>query len=211
MSRRPDTRDAIVAAALAYADEHGIDSLTLRGLGRATGLHHTAIYRHFRSKEEILNALFEQIAAESMAGIGELPTDPGARIIAIALALRAGLHEHPAVAGAYLQPEASIADSLPARQLQGLILSSLSELGLEGHALAQRYQILESYVLGATAFDFSGAPAHLESRRQRHRMADGQDLEAESRETDTIDLLNEEAFALGLRTLVSAFTRDAQP
>jgi TetR/AcrR family tetracycline transcriptional repressor len=206
--RGAQTRDVLVLAALNFVDEHGVSALTMRALGRAAGLHHTAIYRHFQSKEEILNAVFEYVALEALAGTPEPPEDPAERIIAMSLALRAGLHAHPAVVSAYLLPTAVVADSPPVKHFQGLIIDALSALGLAGHELAVRYQMLESYVLGSSAYDFSGAPDHLESRRQRHRLADGSALEAESRDVARIDTLNEESFALGLRTLVGQCSRE---
>ena len=40
-----------------FIDEHGVNALTLRALGQATGLHRTAMYRHFKDRNDVLTAV----------------------------------------------------------------------------------------------------------------------------------------------------------
>lgn len=60
-----DLRGALIAAAHAAVEAQGIDALSLRRIAKAVGVDPSASYRHFRSKDELAQA----VAAE---GYGEL-------------------------------------------------------------------------------------------------------------------------------------------
>lgn len=55
-----DLRRAMLAEATRVIQRHGIDALTLRGVGQRLGVSRTALYRHFASK----SALLQAVAAE---------------------------------------------------------------------------------------------------------------------------------------------------
>lgn len=55
-----DLRRALVQAAVRTIGAHGVDGLTLRGVGNALGVSRTALYRHFTDK----GALLAAVAAE---------------------------------------------------------------------------------------------------------------------------------------------------
>jgi TetR/AcrR family tetracycline transcriptional repressor len=57
--------ERILQEALALVDELGLEGLTTRALGRRLGVDSTAIYRHFRSKDELLGALADRIVGSS--------------------------------------------------------------------------------------------------------------------------------------------------
>src|SRR5919108_3233672 len=59
------TDQRILAEALALVDEAGLDALTTRALGQRLGVDPTAVYRHFRNKDELLGALADRILASS--------------------------------------------------------------------------------------------------------------------------------------------------
>ncbi len=52
-----DLRDALLAEAPGFIVEQGLEKFTLRGLARALGVTHGAVYRHFTDKRELLVAL----------------------------------------------------------------------------------------------------------------------------------------------------------
>jgi AcrR family transcriptional regulator len=52
-----DLRRALLQAAVRTIGDHGIDALTLRGVGSALGVSRTALYRHFRDKAALLAAM----------------------------------------------------------------------------------------------------------------------------------------------------------
>lgn len=50
-------RDELVAEARRLVNEEGLDALTTRRLGERLGVQGPALYRHFRNKQELINAL----------------------------------------------------------------------------------------------------------------------------------------------------------
>jgi AcrR family transcriptional regulator len=59
------TRDLIVSAAINVMGDVGFEHLSVRKLGEALDADPTAIYRHFRSKDELLRAMGDR----SLAGV----------------------------------------------------------------------------------------------------------------------------------------------
>jgi AcrR family transcriptional regulator len=58
------SKKAVVDRALALADATGLDGLTIRRLAQDLGVTPMALYWHFRSKEELLAGLADQVWAE---------------------------------------------------------------------------------------------------------------------------------------------------
>lgn len=55
-----DLRAALIDAAIEEIGHNGATSLSLRGLARKIGVTHTAAYRHFRDRDDVLAAIAEQ-------------------------------------------------------------------------------------------------------------------------------------------------------
>lgn len=69
----PLTRDRVVAAAIALADDIGVAPLTVRKLAATLGVGPMALYHHVANKDEILDAMIDAVFAEielSPAGMG---------------------------------------------------------------------------------------------------------------------------------------------
>jgi TetR/AcrR family tetracycline transcriptional repressor len=214
MTRMTTTSDTLARAALVFIDENGVDALTIRALGQQVGMHHTAVYRHYRSKNELLRAVLALVVGDAFSQTGPLPEDPEKRLLAIVLGLRKALHSHPAVTVAYLLPVETLADTEAVIEIQQMAVQALRELGLEGHELVVRYQMLESYAFGASVFDFGGAPDHITSRSRRHKMMADFEFTSLGASEERVDAVTESAFELGLITLVkecAAAGRLAQP
>jgi AcrR family transcriptional regulator len=64
------SHERILDEALALVDERGLTALTTRALGQRLGVDPTAVYRHFRNKDELVNAL-----ADRIVGSGARPPD----------------------------------------------------------------------------------------------------------------------------------------
>ncbi len=58
------TRDRVVRAAVALADQDGIDALTMRRLGEAVGVEAMSLYNHIASKEDLLDGMVDLIFSE---------------------------------------------------------------------------------------------------------------------------------------------------
>ncbi len=62
--REPLSRERIARVALAFIDRHGLEELSTRRLGRHLGVEGMALYKHFRSRDELLDAVAELMLCE---------------------------------------------------------------------------------------------------------------------------------------------------
>jgi AcrR family transcriptional regulator len=62
--RQPLTRQRIIRAALRVMDEEGLEAVTMRRIGRELGVEAMSLYNHVRDKEEILDAICEEVLTE---------------------------------------------------------------------------------------------------------------------------------------------------
>src|SRR5512146_870849 len=58
------SRDQVLEAALAIADQSGLGGLTMQTIGRQLDAEAMSLYRHVRNKEEILDGLIDLVFAE---------------------------------------------------------------------------------------------------------------------------------------------------
>jgi AcrR family transcriptional regulator len=93
-SRERLNRERVVEAALALVDAEGVDALTMRRLGTELGVQGMALYHHFESKDDLLNAVAMRLLGE-LALPDPPPQEWQARIRAVVMAW-AGLQDrHP--------------------------------------------------------------------------------------------------------------------
>ena len=81
-TRKPLSRERILEAALAHADERGIESLSMRKLGQSLGYEAMSLYNHVANKDDLLDGMLDVVLAEmepSLPGEGM----PGVRRAAI--------------------------------------------------------------------------------------------------------------------------------
>ncbi|MCA9575666.1 MAG: TetR/AcrR family transcriptional regulator [Polyangiales bacterium] len=93
-----DLRAELLTAAVALAEERGIDGLSLRECARRAGVSHAAPYRHFEDKNALLSALAEQgfaWLAEAGRAAMEGIEDPRERLDAYGVAYVRFAVEHP--------------------------------------------------------------------------------------------------------------------
>lgn len=199
--RPTQTRDSIVRGAIVFLDEHGVENLTLRSLGAALGVHHTAMYRHFRNKDELLQAVLNSVLSTAIADVSPLPEDPRDRIVAVAMAMRAMFRENKGLTTTIIGAGGALSR---AYELQSAILSCLREMGVAEDGLVVRYQALESYVIGSCVYDFAGFPNNDEQRRARYASVGDPAMDAVSGTSEQISELTESAFVWGLSRLLDA-------
>ena len=58
------TRDAVVQSAILFADERGLDVLSMRKLAEAVGVEAMSLYNHVASKDDLLDAMVDTVIAE---------------------------------------------------------------------------------------------------------------------------------------------------
>ncbi|MDG4798280.1 TetR/AcrR family transcriptional regulator C-terminal domain-containing protein [Micromonospora sp. WMMD1082] len=64
LRRAPLSRDRILRAAVALADETGIESLSMRNLAQDLGVVPMALYKHVANKDELLAAMIDTVVGE---------------------------------------------------------------------------------------------------------------------------------------------------
>ncbi len=75
-----DLRKALIQEALKVVEKEGIEAVTMRALGQATGVSRTAAYRHFENKIDLLCAVAEEgfiIIGERYQNIMDQAADDG--------------------------------------------------------------------------------------------------------------------------------------
>jgi len=95
------SREAIIEAALNIGSSEGGSALTFSRLGKELGADPTAVYRHFRDKDELVLALTDRMVEESVKRVEDVdPEQVGWRewLRRVAVAVRAVYLERPAVA-----------------------------------------------------------------------------------------------------------------
>jgi AcrR family transcriptional regulator len=96
------SREAIVACAIALADQDGLEAVTIRRLAQEQGVTPMAMYWHFSDKDSLLDGIAEAlVAAVKLPEPNDLPWHDQLRDI-LAAFLDA-IRPHPAVAGLALR------------------------------------------------------------------------------------------------------------
>jgi AcrR family transcriptional regulator len=163
-------RDAIVAAAVALADEQGVGALTMRNLARRLGYEVMSLYNHVANKDEVLTAMVDAVAAE----VDEPPPDvaPLEAVRAIALSTRAALVRHPWAAELWLR---QLPGPARTRQME-LLLRTFDKTGLSPELAHHGFHAVNNHVLGYTLQEIGMAMAnqgpHLEADARVHQFLD---------------------------------------
>jgi AcrR family transcriptional regulator len=162
---QPLTRDAIVRAALAYVDEHGLPALTMRSLGQRLGVEAMSIYHHVNGREDLLDAMVEQLVSEVRVDPDTTlgPADGWqAYLQQLARSARASAVDHPLAfplvatrhpAASWLRP--------PLRSLAVVedFLVAMTSRGLDDRAAVHVYKVFTSFLLGHLLLEVAAAGA----------------------------------------------------
>ena len=62
--RTPLSRERVMRAAVAFADEHGIESLSMRKLARELGFGVMSLYNHVANKDDMLDGMLHLVAGQ---------------------------------------------------------------------------------------------------------------------------------------------------
>src|SRR3981081_1529166 len=95
--RIPLSRERVLRSAVAFADESGIASLSMRRLGEALGVEAMSLYNHVASKSGLLDGMIDIVFGEV-----DLPSGDGdwrAAMRRRAISARQGLRRHPWAVG----------------------------------------------------------------------------------------------------------------
>ncbi|HVR32547.1 MAG TPA: TetR/AcrR family transcriptional regulator [Acidimicrobiia bacterium] len=142
-ARIPLTRERILLAAVAIADQGGLDSLTMRRLGGQLGVEAMSLYKHVASKEEVLDGIVDLV-------IGEIDLPPAEADWKSAMRHRAAsarsvLANHPWAIG-MMESRSTMGPA--ALRYTDAVIGSLRAAGFSLETTANAFLLLDSYVYG---------------------------------------------------------------
>ena len=141
-------REAIIAAGLELAATPGTTSISVRDLGTHLGSDPTAIYRHFRSKDDLMAALLDDLTVRAIAEIDEDPEDWEGRLRHLARATLDWMSRYPAIGAEAIVLTTHGPGELGAIEL---MLDAFRRAGLEGDDVVRHYALLASHMLASAA------------------------------------------------------------
>jgi AcrR family transcriptional regulator len=142
-SRTPLNRERVLRAALAYADENGIGSLTMRKLGEALGVEAMSLYNHVANKAELLDGMVDLVFAEIDIPAGETGWRTVMRERAVSA--RRVLSRHRWAIG--LMESRSTPGPATLRH-HDRVIGILRAAGFSVELAAHAYSLLDSYIYG---------------------------------------------------------------
>ena len=92
------SQELIIEAAFTICERDGAAALTFQSIGREIGAHPTAIYRHFRDRDDLELALLDALHAESIESPPQPTGDWAEDLRSHARSLHASFLRHPQVA-----------------------------------------------------------------------------------------------------------------
>lgn len=190
---RPD----IVDAAVALADEAGLDAVTIRAVAARIGVAPMTLYGHVAGADELVDLVVGATIAVAVARQPALECDGRGALLAFAHGLRDLLLEHPAVLDAYRRRP--VQDPTGVAVAAGVI-SALVADGLDDDVAISVYATVYAFVIGFVSLesrpvdiDRSALEGHPSLERLSGRLA---------------DLFDRGAFDRGLAALVDGATAD---
>ena len=143
MPARKLTPQAVVTTALALADRHGLEALTMRGLARELGVEAMSLYHHFASKDALLDAMVDRVYAAIL-----LPEASGqwrAELRRRSVSVREVLHAHPWALPLMESRRAPGPANLAYHEAN---IACLRAAGFTPEQVAHAYAIVDAFVYG---------------------------------------------------------------
>jgi AcrR family transcriptional regulator len=201
--------DTIVRAGLTLGAKRGVDAISVRALGAELGVDPTAVYRHFRNKDDLMRALMDALHVMALDRMG----DAGSwqeRIVEFADATLQVHVEYPAIV---IEANGLTTGGPGEARTIEFILEAFGDAGLSDADIVRHYAVLGSFMLSRTASiartrslrsDDSDAwidgPLLLDPVRQPRAAALVAELSA---------LTDDDIYVLGIRSIIESAERAA--
>jgi AcrR family transcriptional regulator len=142
--RKPLNRERVLRAAIALADEGGIEALSMRKLAKELGVEAMSLYNHVANKDDVLDGIVDAAWGEIVVPMEE--DDWKTEIREIAISVHEALLRHPWVPGLRMSQKPG-----PARLRYGdSLLGCFRNAGFSKDLTYHGYHIIESYIMGYT-------------------------------------------------------------
>lgn len=143
--REPMSRERVIGTAVAIADAHGIEALSMRRLAQELGVEAMSLYHYVASKDEILAGMVDRVVEEM--------TLPGAdgdwreELRTAAISAHEILARHPWSANLLLGGPGI---SMPRLRWMDAVLGCLRGAGFSADMTDHAYHALDSHIMGFT-------------------------------------------------------------
>ncbi len=142
--RTPLSRERVLRAAMAMADEGGIESLSMRKLADVLGVKAMSLYNHVANKADVVDGIVDAAWGEIVVPSGE--ADWKTEIREIAISAHETMLRHPWASGLQMRETPG-----PARFRYGeALLGCFRKAGFSKNLTYHAYHIIEGYILGFT-------------------------------------------------------------
>lgn len=141
--------ELIVTECLKILDAHGPDGLTFRRIGASLGVDPTAVYRHFRNKDELVLAVMDHLIGQALDGF--VPYEDWRQT------LRDVAHRSRRVYLAH--PHAAVLGTIRVTRREGemriveTILQALADAGFDAVEAARMYRAIDDLNLAFASLD----------------------------------------------------------
>jgi AcrR family transcriptional regulator len=143
--RIPLTRERVLRAAIALADEGGVEGLSMRRLADELGVKAMSLYNHIANKEDLLEGILDTALAE--IAVPRPDADWRTQIREIAVSAHETMLKHSWAADLAVRAKPG-----PGRLRYGdSLLGCLRNAGFSKELTFHAYHIVESYIQGYTA------------------------------------------------------------
>jgi AcrR family transcriptional regulator len=144
--RLPLSRERVLRAAVAFADEAGIASLSMRKLGEAVGVEAMSLYNHVANKGELLDGMIDFVFGEIELPAGD--ADWKAAVYQRAVSARRVLSRHP---WAIALMESRTSPGPATLRHHDAVIGNLRQGGFSVEMAAHAFSLLDSYTYGVRA------------------------------------------------------------
>jgi AcrR family transcriptional regulator len=167
-------REEILDAALALADERGLDGVSMRAVALAVGVTPMALYPHVKDKAGLLDGMLGRLLGllyEAAPALAE-ETDWRRRLRAFARTARTLSHGHPWAATLLFSRPAVTPEAVTTIDL---LYAALLDAGVPPSQVPRVERLVGTFVLGWIASESGGrfGPGELDPRGRRGRLPQG--------------------------------------
>ena len=142
-TRAPLNRERVVHAAVAFADEHGLGSLSMRKLGDTLGVEAMSLYNHVANKSDLLDGMVDLVFSE--IGLPSTGTSWKAAMRQRAISARQVLSRRRWAVG---RMESRRAPGPATLRHHDAVLGCLRDAGFSVGMAAHAFSVLDSYIYG---------------------------------------------------------------
>ncbi len=142
-SRAQLSRERVLNTAVAFADQHGIEALSMRKLGQELGASAMSAYYYFATKEQLLDGMVDVVFGEIEPPSLELDWKTAMR--ARAISTRATLNRHRWAIG---HMEGRTDHGRANLRLHDAVLGCLRAAGFSLEATVHAYSVQDAYIYG---------------------------------------------------------------